>query len=118
MNIFKKLSPFLVVLGILLVIAGPIWSRFHTSRLRSMENQMKETIANPENISADSPVEKEFAKDMAIQMARVAGTVRHSMCLLYIGVLCALVGLAGVTFCLNHEIRTKEVPNQTSELTS
>ena len=115
MKILKRISALFVVAGILLVVAGPIWSRFQTSRLRSMQDQMKEMVGNPQNISADSPDQKQFAKDVATQMGKIGDAVKHSMRLVYFGVLCTLIGFGGVTFCLNQEIKTGGVPNKTPE---
>ena len=76
-----------------------------------MEKRMRELVANPDNISANSELEKEFGKNMAIQMGRIGDAAQHSIRLSYIGTLCALVGLGGVCLCLNQEIKRTGIPN-------
>ena len=118
MKILKRLSAILVVIGIALVIAGPVWSRFQSSRMRSLQQQMEDIVSNPENISANNAVHKEFAKNMAVQMGRIGDAVKHAMRIVYFGVLCSIIGLGGVTLCLNQEIKSKGIPNKSLDRTS
>jgi len=111
MKILKAISATLTLIGIALVIGAPVWARLQTSELHSMDKQMREFLANPDNISANSELDEEFGKKMLTEMGSVGDVVKQSMRLTYFGTLCTLVGLGGVCLCLNQEIKRNGIPN-------
>ncbi|MDD2600841.1 MAG: hypothetical protein PHO37_16735 [Kiritimatiellae bacterium] len=108
MNVIKTISWLLVVVGISLTISGPAWSKLQASHMHSLQKEMEQIAVNPDLISADSPVEKEFAKNMALQMSRMGDTIKYAMRLVYFGVLSSLIGFAGVNLSLSYEIKGRE----------
>lgn len=116
MKILKRLSALSVILGISLLIAAPLWGQVQRSRMMSLHTQMEEHLENMTDIPVEDLIESEIGEQMILQTAKLSGFVRSVMHLLYAGLLFTLFGFSGITFCLNHEIKTLKTPNKRIEI--